>query len=231
MFNQFKLLRTYKPSADDGGELESADTSNESSSKSKDAGTKPITDFEAAYKGIQKKYDLMFKRNAKLEETLEDLKDKLGETEILLDKYQKNENSSKSITEKALQQAQTDKQLLDSKDKEIQRMKIVMKEFPQLADMIDELPKKDDPDEFRSSLTGLNTTIEKQVESRIKERLSGTGLNDANLSGRDQGNITLSSDDLYSKLLTFPSTRSAKEEAEYQKVYGQYIDAYNAEHK
>lgn len=231
MFNQFKLLRTYKPDADDGGELDSADTSSESSSKSKGASTEPITDFEKAYKGIQKKYDLLFNRNKKLEDTLEELRIKLGETEIELDKYQKNEFNVKSITDKALQQAQTDKQLLDSKDKEIQRMKIVMKEFPQLADMIDELPKKDDPEEFRASLTGLNTTIEKQVESRIKERLSGTGLNDADLSRSSQGNTQLSSDDLYAKLMTFPATRNAKEEAEYQKAYGQYIDAYNAEHK
>lgn len=231
MFKQFKLLRTYKPDADDGGELDNADTSNESLSKSKGVNTESITDFEKAYKGIQKKYDLLFNRNKKLEDTLEELRNKYGEMEIELDKYQKNETSVKSISEKALQQAQADKQLLDNKDKEIQRLKIVMKEFPQLADMIDELPKKDDPEEFRASLTGLNTTIEKQVESRIKERLSGTGLNDADLSKSTQGNTQLGSNDLYAKLMTFPAIRNAKEEAEYQKAYEQYIDAYNAEHK
>ncbi len=231
MFNQIKLLRTYSPSADDDGELDSADTSNETSSKSKDVNTKTNTDFEAAYKGIQKKYDLLFKRNAKLEETLEELKDKLGETEIMLDKYQKNESSSKTITEKALQQAQTDKQLLDKKDKEIQRLKVVMKDFPQLASMIDKLPEIDDMEAFKSSLTELNTNIETQVEARIKQRLSGTGLNDADLSGRSSGDMQLSSDDLYNRLLTFPPVRNPKEEAEYQKVYGQYIDAHNAENK
>jgi len=224
MGKDWKSLPFYAASADNDGNFDS-DSSGEPSSKTSGNNTEMKTDWEKAYKGLQKKYDVLKQKYDKSEETIAELETKKAELEIQLEGKAKEFNTTKSSVDKFQQDLQTLQNQLKVKDVELARNRIVMKEFPDMGSLVDTLPKTDDPEQFREALKQLKTTIDSRVEDEIQKRLKGTQVNDSEGPGKFSDTPEAETiDTLYSKLLQFPAVRTQKQETEYQLINKKYLD-------
>jgi len=224
MGNNWKSLPFYAPSADDDGNFDS-DSSGESSPKSSGNNSEMKTDWEKAYKGLQKKYDVLKQKYDKSEETVAQLEVQKADLEIQLEGKSKEVNNTKTNVDKFQQDLQTLQDQLKAKDVELARNLIVMKEFPDMGSLIDTLPKISDPEQFRESLKQLQTTIDARVEAEIQKKLKGTQVNDSEGPGKFSDTPEAETiDTLYEKLLRFPAVRTQKQELEYQSINRKYLD-------
>lgn len=221
--NLFRVLPFYAPDADDSGDVGDADTKPKPEPKAPEPKPESTTDFEKAYKGLQKKYDVLYSKYQKLEETNGELEVKIADLQIQIDQKDTDHKKANNSVSEMQSKIDTLQKELDKKTNELSRSVIVMKEFPDLGDMVEDLPEAETDEDFRAKLTNLKTTIDSKVEAAIQNRLKGTGVNDSAGFGSGDSYANETVDSLYDKLAGFSAVRSPKEQAEYDRLHSAYL--------
>lgn len=148
-------------------------TQETSDSKTSDDGKKGYV-TEESYRGLQK---VVAKRDTTITELtgkietlaaeLEELKANSATTTSQVDTL----NQTLEDANTALQEAQAER---DKLSKQLERQKIVMEEFPELANFTDYIQPSDDPDEYRQSAKTFKESLEAYAEEKVKGVLKGS---------------------------------------------------------
>ena len=186
---------------------------------------KPGTDWEAAYKGLQR-----LQQRTKKE--LDELQVKF---DALVDDHETEKQTHKEITGKysELQKQNVD---LTSQVKSVQeqeasrtlerdRYNLILSEFSDLASFEADslLPAGTNVDELREKFEKFRKSLEKSGKQRVKDALEGEGpgpVGDDN--SRDPGKKR-SVDEVYNELLALGGTQSPEGRAKYDKLMEEWI--------
>lgn len=180
---------------------------------------KPVqktTDYEAAYKGLQRNYDRLQKRLDELQAKYDGL---VEEHEALKISNKNDANSSQNLkTEIVTKDSEIErlKKELQRAEKKSNRSKLVLSEFPDLAQFEGEglLPDADDDDALRELLTKFKSTLEQQVGKNVTDKVKGAGPG----TGPKKDAGELNEDQIYDRLTSLAGTTDPTLKLEYDNL-------------
>lgn len=203
----------------------SVETTTESvqQSASVTAPTKPEkgTDWESRFKGLQ---DASQKKADSLNTTISDLKSQIADLSTELEKMRGDSGtlaSEKESLEKAQSELQEQLQSItverDNNNKQLEQLKVVMGEFPQLSQLSQYIPQADDLDGFRENAKTLNELIENIVQERLTASIKGAS---PPIQQEQQKVISAGEEDaLWERV--YKTAGVVGKEDEYRKAYGE----------
>ena len=186
---------------------------------------KPGTDWEAAYKGLQRlqqrtkkeldelqvKYDALVDDHETVKQTHKDTEGKYSELQ--------KQNVDLTSQVKSVQEQEASRTL------ERDRYNLILSEFSDLASFEADslLPAGTNVDELREKFEKFRKSLEKSGKQRVKDALEGEGpgpVGDDN--SRDPGKKR-SVDEVYNELLALGGTQSPEGRAKYDKLMEEWI--------
>ena len=187
------------------------------------------TNYQAAYKGLQVKY--------------EKLKGQFDTLELRYNEEVANHNEAKqgmTATEKTVQKlqaeidmlkAQSSTQLADlsKKDRIVARQRLIMSEYPDLADLEGDglLPTAEDDVTLKAALEKLRTRLKTRVGQETSKKLQGTGPEGGKTGTGTTGTSEDSLDYVWDKMV---EARNKNSEADYIKWRDKHDALLEAQH-
>lgn len=184
------------------------------------------TDWEAAYKGLQKQLNTLQTSSAK---TISDLTQKSTDLQTQLDAANaKLLEKDGVITTKETELKKLSDDLTGEKANsgkalsDLKRAKLIMKEFPDLAPMesAEILPVATDETELRTKLTAFKEVLKTQLGLQLQQTLQGGSppppTNDGGSHAADE-----TEDDLWAKMMQYGGVHG--KEKEYEAAYQKWL--------
>lgn len=135
------------------------------------------TDWESRFKGLQAASQ---EKTDGLNKTISDLKSQIADLSTEIDRMRGDSGtlaSEKESLEKAQADLQTQLQSItaerDNNNKQLEQLKVIMGEFPQLSQLSSYIPQADNLDGFRENAKTLNALIEGIVQERLTASIKG----------------------------------------------------------
>lgn len=182
----------------------------------------PVTDT-AEYKGLQRKYNKLWEKFEKLQSDYDQLEDQLAETKLSTDTHtREHETLKSSLTAKDTEIAQLKAQIKDLEGSQ-QRQKLIMAEYPELAEFEAEglLPKAESEEDLRAKFSKFKEALGKRVDDKTKKKFEGTGAKPT--EGKTDKTGDADPDRLWAEIIRLAGSSDPKDRAEYEDKYQLYL--------
>lgn len=238
MNRPFDYLPYRKPDADNTGDVsddENTDVNPEDDqSQGKGGDNKPNITDSKAYKTLQTKYNLIYNKNVELEKEVKDLGEKVAQLELTIESKDREIGTMKKATDTNDGKIGELTKAIEDKDGEIKRLKLIMNEFPELAEFEDTgvLPKGNDVEELKKQMKLFSEKIQRLAGKKFDRDMEGLDATDDAGSGTSDGdNQQASYEDIYEQGAKLAGSFNASDQDKFQKLENTLIEQEKARRK
>lgn len=178
----------------------------------------------AEYKGLQRKYNLLYAKWEKLQADYDTLEEKLAEAKLSEDSHTSEKSKLEgSVAAKDTEIAQL-KTKIDKLENSKKRQDFILKEFPELAEFEAEglLPDANTDEEMKSKFQKFKDTLGKRVTDTTKKKFEGTGAKATNSNPKNT-DAEDDPDELWDRLSQLAGSTDPKDRREYDRLYEVYL--------
>ena len=222
MNRPFDYLPYRKPDDDnpgDGGDQDDNVTKDGNNKEPEGKNNSNIS--EKAYKTLQTKYNVLYERTTKLEADNKELSAKIAQLELDNESKDRELETKSQATDTFSGKVEELTKTIETKDSEIKRLKLIMNEFPQLAEFEDTgvLPKSGTEEELRSAMKLFAQKIEKIAGKKFSQDVEGVdATDDGGSSASDGDDQALSYDDIYNQGLKLAGRHDPDNQDKFHKI-------------
>lgn len=183
------------------------------------------TDWEGAYKGLQRNYEKLQIKLEKLQADYETLQEEHEGSKVAAKKGETDLSALNGQLQSKDAEIQRLNALLAQKERGAGRMKLIMAEFSDLAPLEAEglLPDAENDDVLREKLTKFMENLETKVGRKVAEKVKGAGPGSTAKKELPEMDI----DQIYNRMTRLAGTNNPQEQAEYEQLRLKWDEYYS----